>query len=89
MFNVQLIEGETLASHADSLKRMKELGLPVVPFYYETDNADDLIGYIREIGTKRPNLPFDIDGAVVKVDNFTDRETLGSTSKFPNSWLNF
>lgn len=83
MFNVQLVEGETLATHADSLRRMKQLGLPVVPFYYETDCAEDLVQYIREIGNKRPTLPFDIDGAVVKVDNFTDREALGSTSKFP------
>lgn len=83
MFNVQLIEGETLTSHAGSLRRMKELGLPVVPFYYETSSADELVEFIREIGQKRPTLAFDIDGAVVKVDNFTDRETLGSTSKFP------
>jgi len=83
MFNVQLIEGETLTTHADSLRRMKQLGLPVVPFYYETDSAEELVHYIREIGNKRPKLPFDIDGAVVKVNNFTDREILGSTSKFP------
>lgn len=83
MFNVQLIEGETLTTHADSLRRMKQLGLPVVPFYYETDSAEELVQYIREIGNKRPKLPFDIDGAVVKVNNFTDREILGSTSKFP------
>ena len=83
MFNVQLTEGETLHSHAESLRRMKELGLPVVPFYYETDSAEDLVRYIQEIGAKRPDLPFDIDGAVVKVDDFTDREALGSTSKFP------
>ncbi len=83
MFNVQLIEGETLTTHADSLRRMKQLGLPVVPFYYETDSAEELVQYIREIGNKRPKLPFDIDGAVVKVNDFTDREILGSTSKFP------
>ena len=83
MFNVQLIEGETITTHADSLRRMKQLGLPVVPFYYETDSAEELVQYIREIGNKRPKLPFDIDGAVVKVNDFTDREILGSTSKFP------
>ena len=83
MFNVQLIEGETLTSHAASLRRMQELGLPTVPFYFETDNAADMVRHIQGIGDKRPTLPFDIDGAVVKLDNFTDRETLGSTSKFP------
>ena len=83
MFNVQLIEGETLFSHARSLERMKELGLTTIPFYYEANNGDDLVRYIRKIGEMRQELPFDIDGAVVKVDNFTDRESLGSTSKFP------
>lgn len=83
MFNVQLIEGETLTSHAESLERMKQLGFPVIPFYYVTESAEDTIRNIREIGIKRPDLPFDIDGAVVKVDDFTDRDSLGSTSKFP------
>lgn len=83
MFNVQLIEGESLLSHAQSLERMKELGFTTVPFYYVTDNAEEIVRCIREIGEKRVSLPFDIDGAVVKVDDFTDRETLGNTSKFP------
>ena len=39
--------------------------------------------FVREIGNKRADLPFDIDGSVVKVDSFTDREALGATSKFP------
>lgn len=83
IFNMQLIEGETVSSHAQSLERMKALGFPVVPFYRVTDSADEIGQFIREIGEKRRDLPFDIDGAVVKVDDFTDREALGSTSKFP------
>ncbi len=83
IFNLQLIEGETIQSHAQSLQRMKELGLPVIPFYTVTDSADSVVGFVREIGQKRRELPFDIDGAVVKVDDFTDRGNLGNTSKFP------
>ena len=83
VFNMQLVEGETLFSHADSLVRIKELGFPVIPFYCVTESVDEVIDYVREIGNKRTDLPFDIDGAVVKVDNFTDREALGTTSKFP------
>lgn len=83
VFNMQLIEGESITSHAQSLERIKQLGFPVVPFYCYTDSADKVVEFIREIGNKRRELPFDIDGAVVKVDNFTDRETLGTTSKFP------
>ncbi len=82
-FNVQLVEGETIRGHAESLERMKALGLPVTPFYWETENIDEVLRLIDEIGARRRDLSFDIDGAVVKVDNFTDRETLGSTSKFP------
>ncbi len=83
VFNMQLIEGETVLTHSDSLVRIKEWGFPVVPFYCVTDSIDEVIDFVREIGNKRAGLAFDIDGAVVKVDNFTDREALGSTSKFP------
>ena len=83
VFNMQLIEGETLRFHAESLERIKELGFPVIPFYCVTDSVEEVIDFVTEIGNKRSSLPFDIDGAVVKVDNFTDREALGSTSKFP------
>ncbi len=83
VFNMQLIEGEMLLTHADSLARIKELGFPVIPFYCVTESIDEVIDFVGEIGNKRANLPFDIDGAVVKVDDFTDRETLGMTSKFP------
>ena len=47
------------------------------------DNIDDVIGEIRRIGSVRDSLPFDIDGAVIKTDNFSMRETIGSTAKFP------
>lgn len=83
VFNMQLVEGEEITSHAQSLERMKELGFPVTPFYTVTDSAEAVVDFVREIGQMRRDLAFDIDGAVVKVDDFTDRETLGSTSKFP------
>lgn len=83
VFNMQLIEGEAPSGHAESLRYMADLGLPVVPFYHVSENIDEVVAFVREIGTRRRDLPFDIDGAVVKVDNFTDRESLGSTSKFP------
>ncbi len=83
VFNMQLVEGEEIFSHAQSLARMTELGFPVIPFYTVTDDIDDVIRFVRSIGDKRVGLPFDIDGSVVKVNNFTQREQLGSTSKFP------
>lgn len=83
VFNMQLIEGEKVLCHSDSLTFIKMLGFPVIPFYRVTDSVDEVLDFVREIGDKRASLPFDIDGAVVKVDTFTDRETLGTTSKFP------
>lgn len=83
VFNMQLIEGEEVLSHADSLNRIRELGFPVIPFYCVTESIDEVMDFVREIGAKRASLPFDIDGAVVKVNAFTDRESLGTTSKFP------
>ncbi len=82
-FNVQLIEGEEMSSHAESLERIKNLGVPIVPFYCVTDSVEEVLDFIRQIGEKRAELPFDIDGSVVKVDSFTDRETLGATAKYP------
>ena len=82
-FNVQLIEGEQVISHAASIERMKALGLSVIPFYTVCRTADELCAEIERIGEIRSGLPFDIDGAVVKVDDLAQREQIGSTSKFP------
>ncbi len=83
VFNLQLLEGETVHSHSASLERLRSLGFPMIPFYTVADNIDDVIAEIERIGAVRQTLPFDIDGAVVKVNEFTDREALGETSKFP------
>ena len=83
VFNLQLIEGEEIHGHAASLERMRELGFPVIPFYKQTGSIDEVIAEVERIGKLRRSLSFDIDGAVVKVDDFAERERLGSTSKFP------
>ena len=83
VFNVQKIEGETLTSHKQSLDFLKELGFKTIPGYTLCGNIDEAIDEIRRIGEKRGTLPFDIDGAVIKVDSFSQRAALGSTSKFP------
>ena len=83
VFNLQLLEGETVEGHAASLELMKELGFTTIPFYRRTGSIDEVIEEIERIGRERNNLPFDIDGAVVKIDGFADRRVLGSTSKYP------
>ena len=66
-----------------SLEYLKELGFTTLPFYYKCSDIDEVIEKIEEIGNKRGELSFGIDGAVIKVDEFEKREILGSTSKFP------
>ena len=83
VFNIQQIQGETLTSHIQSLAYLKELGFTTLPFYYECNGVEEVIEKIEEIGNKRGELAFGIDGAVVKVDSFSQRDILGSTSKFP------
>lgn len=82
-FNVQRIEGKQLSSHSQSLEYMKELGFNIVPDHVVCYSREDVISRINEIGESRRGLPFDIDGAVVKVDNFALREEIGATTKVP------
>lgn len=83
VFNIQRIEGKVLSGHKESLDYLKTLGFKTIPFYHRYDTIDESLGEIRRIGEIRYTLPFDIDGAVIKVDDFAEREALGSTSKFP------
>lgn len=83
VFNIQQIRGKELHSHQESLDYVKQLGFVVSPRYHSFDNIDDAIAEIEAIGQMRGTLPFDIDGAVIKVDDFAQRGMLGSTSKFP------
>lgn len=82
-FNIQRIEGKELTSHKESLDFIKELGFNTVPFYTSCNSIEEALAEIAHIGEIRGTLRFDIDGAVIKVDDFSQREALGSTSKFP------
>lgn len=82
IFNIQQIEGEAVTSHGQSLRLLKELGFKTVDFYTAED-MQEISRLIDEIGDERARLSYDIDGAVVKVDDFALRDRLGSTSKFP------
>ena len=83
VFNVQQSRGEEFTCHDQALERLRELGFPVPPSYFKSGDMEEIIGFIREIGEKRGEYDFPIDGAVVKVNQFTQREELGSTAKFP------
>lgn len=83
IFNIQQIENKEITSHIESLDFLRDLGFSVLPFYYKVDGIEKAIECVNEIGEKRGELPFDIDGAVIKLDSLSDRDLFGSTSKFP------
>ncbi len=84
VFNIQRISEEVvLERHSQSLDYLKTLGFHVIPSYRTVRQISDAIDEIDSIGSKCNSYEFDIDGAVVKVNNFADRTRLGETSKFP------
>ncbi|MBQ3331569.1 MAG: NAD-dependent DNA ligase LigA [Ruminococcus sp.] len=82
VFNVQAAEGVEFTTHVESLNYLTEAGFPTA-FYHSFDNIDDVLTEIDRINETRGELPCEIDGAVVKLNNLSERELLGSTAKFP------
>ncbi len=82
IFNVQMAEGVEFASHEESLNYLKERKFKVVGAKFYSDPVK-VLSRITEINDTREKLTFDIDGAVVKVNDLAQRETLGATAKFP------
>lgn len=83
IFNIQQMDGKQLNSHKQSLDFLKELGFKVIDGYSEYTDINKAIERINAIGEGRGELSYDIDGAVIKVDDFNDRSILGYTAKVP------
>lgn len=82
IFNVQQ-STTTFDSHIESLVFLRSLGFPVAPDFARCETTDEIMTHINRLGENRSGLSFDIDGAVIKLDNLSRREALGSTNKFP------
>lgn len=82
VFNIQQIEGKEITSHHESLEYLKKLGFKVVDDRLY-DTIDGAVARIREIGAEKKDYSYDTDGAVIKIDDFAQRDVLGSTSKVP------
>lgn len=82
VFNLQLAEGDQFRTHQETLDYLAKRQFKVIP-HYHCSKIDQAAAYIHEIGENREQFQFDIDGAVVKVNNLSDRIILGSTAKFP------
>lgn len=82
VFNLQLAEGRTFSTHAETLDYLESQHFKVIP-HKVLSTAEECQQEILDINARRMSYPFDMDGAVVKVNSLTDREKLGSTAKFP------
>ena len=82
IFNVQLAEGVEFRSHRESLEFLQKLKFKVIPFAV-LDNANAIANQVMQINESREDLTCDIDGAVIKVDDFSQRQRMGTTAKFP------
>ena len=82
VFNVQWSDGAAFQTHEETLEYLAQKGFKVIPHQLCT-TMDQVIGAISQIGEERDRFSFDIDGAVVKVNDLSQRAVLGSTAKFP------
>lgn len=83
VFEIRRIEGKEITHHSQALELMKELGLKINKNYRVTNDPEKMLSFIQNIHEYRNNLDYDIDGAVVKLDQLELRETVGSTAKTP------
>ena len=79
------ILGEDLpfASHFENLEKARQWGLKVSDLTRKCDTIEQVMHFVEEVENKRPQLPYDIDGIVIKVNSYHQQEHLGFTSKFP------
>lgn len=82
IFNLQLAEGVSFETHGETLDFLRQCRFKVIP-YRLCENTAQTVAEIRRIGEERYTYPFDIDGAVVKLNDLAQRTVLGSTAKFP------
>ncbi len=82
-FNLQSYSERSFDTHSDTLDWIHSLGFPVSPYYNRFTDIEDVCREIERLGALRGTLPFDIDGAVVKVNPIAARAVLGESSKAP------
>lgn len=70
-------------THSETLEHLKRLGLPVNPNYKLCNNFKEIKAFIEEYAEKRPNLPYEIDGIVIKLNDIAGQRKMGNTAKYP------
>ncbi|VOR48785.1 DNA ligase [Streptococcus pneumoniae] len=82
-FLYQEASPSTRDSQEKGLKYLEQLGFVVNPKRILAENIDEIWNFIQEVGQERENLPYDIDGVVIKVNDLASQEELGFTVKAP------
>ena len=82
VFNLQLAEGRTFSTHTETIDYLASQHFKVIP-HKRLSKPADILAEIAALGDGREQFPFDIDGAVVKLDDLRQRQEIGSTAKFP------
>ncbi len=83
IFNLQLCEGKEFSTHTETLDYLKSLGFNVSPYYSTFNTVEAAFSEVLRLGEMRDSLPFQIDGAVLKVNDISERQAIGRTTKFP------
>ena len=83
VFNIQEFRGVSFRTHTEGYEYLKRQGVPIIEDYQVCRTADEVWEAVCRIGENRGNLPYDIDGAVVKLNSYAQREQVGATAKVP------
>ncbi len=83
IFNLQQCEGRDFTAHDETLQFLEDAGFRVVPNRRICRTTEEILNAIKAIGTSRNDLPYDIDGVVIKVNDLSQRDAMGATSKTP------
>lgn len=83
LYGIGELEGQDLDSHSDGLAYLKSIGLKTNPEWRKAANMQEVLDYIEDRTQKREDFPYEIDGIVIKVDDFAQQQTLGFTAKNP------
>jgi DNA ligase (NAD+) len=83
IYGIGELQGESVESHSEGLNLLESLGFKVNPERRVFDNIEDVIDFVHGWTEKRRNLPYDIDGMVIKVDSYAQQQELGFTAKSP------
>jgi DNA ligase (NAD+) len=83
VYEIGQLEGHTVQTHTEGLQFLEALGFKVNPARKTVESVEEMLAFIEKWGKNRPDLPYEIDGIVIKVDDLALRQQMGTTAKSP------